>query len=144
MFDLERFILAQDADGIYDRALKELQAGRKQTHWMWFVFPQVAGLGRSATSRRYAISSLEEAAAYVQHPVLGPRLIECSRAILAASESGDLAAEDVLGPIDALKLRSSMTLFHEAAPECPAFEQILERFFEGQPDAFTIEALGST
>jgi uncharacterized protein (DUF1810 family) len=142
MSDLERFVHAQDADGTYGRALEELRAGRKRTHWMWYVFPQIAGLGQTPTSRRFALSSLEEAVTYVRHPVLGPRLVESSRAVLAASEPGDLSAEDVFGPIDTRKLRSSMTLFHEAAPECPEFGQILDRFFEGQPDPLTIEALG--
>ena len=110
---LERFLAAQDRTGTYERALAELRAGRKSSHWMWFVFPQLAGLGESEMSRRYAIASLEEAREYLAHPVLGARLRECVEALLAAPG----AAEEILGPVDALKLRSSMTLFLRAA-EC--------------------------
>jgi uncharacterized protein (DUF1810 family) len=133
-YRLQRFLDAQDAGGTYERALSELRAGRKRSHWMWFVFPQIAGLGRSPTAQTYAIGSLAEARAYLEHPVLGPRLIECTRA-LAGLPSGD--AGEVLGEIDALKLRSSMTLFAHAAPHEPLFRQVLERYFEGVPDAAT-------
>ncbi|HEX5146495.1 MAG TPA: DUF1810 domain-containing protein [Conexibacter sp.] len=135
MSDLRRFVDAQDADGTYARALGELRAGRKQTHWMWFVFPQLAGLGRSATAQRYAIDSLAEARAYLAHPVLGPRLRECTRALLCAP--ADRSAVDVLGEVDALKLRSSMTLFARADPGEPLFRQALERFHDGAFDAET-------
>ncbi len=115
-FDLERFVEAQD--GIYPGVLDELRAGRKTSHWMWFVFPQIAGLGRTETSRRYAIGSLDEARAYLAHPVLGPRLIECARLVAGTRAQ---SAEQIFGSIDALKLRSSMTLFERAAPDEPAF-----------------------
>jgi uncharacterized protein (DUF1810 family) len=137
-FDLERFVAAQDAGGTYERALGELRRGRKESHWMWFVFPQLAGLGRSATSQRYAITSLEEAKAYLGHPVLGPRLVESAEAVLSAPAG--VAAENVLGPVDALKLRSSMTLFHRACPQQRAFAEVLARWWAGQPDPAT-EAL---
>jgi len=133
-YDLERFVTAQDQGGTYDRALAELKRGRKTSHWMWFVFPQIAGLGQSPTSRRYAITSLEEARAYAAHPVLGPRLLECA-AVVAATEAG--SAEQVFGGIDAQKLHSSMTLFLRALPDEPVFGQVLDRFFEGVPDAAT-------
>jgi uncharacterized protein (DUF1810 family) len=131
---LQRFLDAQDAGGTYERALGELRAGRKTSHWMWFVFPQIAGLGHSAMSREYAISSLAEAKAYLAHPVLGPRLRECSRALL---EHGDSSALEILGEIDAVKLRSSMTLFARAAPEKPVFREVLDRFYGGAIDEAT-------
>jgi len=137
-YDLERFLEAQDAGGTYSRAVAELRAGDKTSHWMWFVFPQVAGLGQSATSREFAISSLEEAAAYLQHPVLGSRLIECAKII---AETEGRTAVQILGSIDALKLRSSMTLFLRAAPDEPLFQQVLDRFFDGQPDPATDQLL---
>lgn len=136
--DLERFVAAQDNGGIYDQALAELQNGSKRSHWMWFIFPQIAGLGQSATSRKYAIRSLEEAAAYLQHPVLGPRLIECTVTVGALK---DQTAEEVFGRIDARKLHSSATLFLRAAPGETAFKQVLSRFFDGEPDAATDELL---
>jgi uncharacterized protein (DUF1810 family) len=136
-FDLARFAAAQDAGGTYDRALGELRRGRKTSHWMWFVFPQLAGLGRSATSRRYAISSLDEALAYLRHPVLGARLQECT-AVVAAARPG---AEAIFGGVDAQKLQSSMTLFLRAAPEEPVFAQVLQRHFGGLPDATTDDLL---
>src|SRR4051794_33511370 len=115
-YDLERFVEAQDGDGTYDRALAELRAGAKRSHWMWFVFPQVAGLGRSPIARHYELDGLEEARAYVDHPVLGPRLVEAAET-LCALDTRDARA--VLGDVDAMKLRSSMTLFARAAPEQP-------------------------
>ena len=133
-YDLERFVRAQDASGTYDAALAELRAGRKTSHWMWFVFPQVAGLGLSETSRRYAISSLDEARAYLAHPLLGPRLDACARALLELE--GRTAAE-ILGPVDAQKLRSSMTLFARAAPEEPVFVEVLGRYCYGRQDEAT-------
>jgi uncharacterized protein (DUF1810 family) len=137
--DLARFTEAQDAGGTYPRALAELRAGRKTSHWMWFVFPQIAGLGRSPTAQAYAIASLEEARAYLGHPVLGPRLLESARAL--ADLEGTATAEQVLGSIDAMKLRSSMTLFARAAPEEPLFERVLDRYFGGAADPATEERL---
>jgi uncharacterized protein (DUF1810 family) len=136
--DLERFVLAQDDRETFAQALSELRAGRKTSHWMWFVFPQIAGLGRSAVARHYAVSDLEEARAYLAHPVLGPRLHECCEALLAGEST---SAEHVLGSVDAMKLRSSMTLFGRAAPEDTVFGDVLERFFAGRPDPATDELL---
>jgi uncharacterized protein (DUF1810 family) len=131
---LERFVSAQNADGRYERARGELRRGYKSSHWMWFVFPQIAGLGHSAMSRMYGIASLEEAKEYRRHPVLGPRLMECA-AIVSATR--DRTAEDIFGRVDAQKLRSSMTLFMRVAPHEPLFGQVLERFFGGLPDVAT-------
>jgi uncharacterized protein (DUF1810 family) len=138
-YRLERFVAAQDRAGTYDRAVTELRAGRKQSHWMWFVFPQITGLGSSSMAREFAIGSLVEAQAYLAHPVLGPRLAECAR-ILNATADGTTAAE-ILGPIDAMKLRSSMTLFAAAAPADQAFTDVLTRYFNGNPDEATLERL---
>jgi uncharacterized protein (DUF1810 family) len=135
--DLERFVEAQDG-GTYAQALAELRAGAKRSHWMWFVFPQITGLGRSETARFYAIRSLDEARAYVAHPVLGPRLTESAQALLDI-QSDD--AEAVLGPIDAQKLRSSMTLFMRAAPDEPVFARVLDRYFGGHADSATDRVL---
>ena len=137
-FDLERFVTAQD--GVYDGALAELRAGRKTGHWIWFVFPQVAGLGRSEMSRIYSIGSLAEARAYLAHPVLGQRLHAFVDALLAIEGS---TAEAVLGPVDAVKVRSSMTLFHRADPEDPAFPAVLARWYGGIPDPLTDQLLGT-
>ncbi|MGY1621020.1 DUF1810 domain-containing protein [Geodermatophilus sp. SYSU D00965] len=136
-FDLERFVQAQDR-GTYEQALAELRAGAKRSHWMWFVFPQVAGLGRSATAQRYAVSGLPEAQAYLDHPVLGPRLAECAQALL---DLGTADAVRVFGPVDAVKLRSSMTLFERAEPEAAVFGQVLDRFFGGERDEATLTRL---
>jgi uncharacterized protein (DUF1810 family) len=133
-YDLERFVLAQDARGTYASAVAELRAGRKVTHWMWFVFPQIAGLGHSELSRRYSISSLEEARRYLAHPVLGERLRECTRIL---TELHGLTADGVFGPLDAMKLRSSMTLFARAAPEDTLFSSVLDRYFDGLADDAT-------
>jgi len=137
-YGLQRFVAAQDAGGTYARAAAELRAGRKASHWMWFVFPQIAGLGYSPTSRIYAITSLEEARAYLAHPVLGPRLIECA-AILAGGPGR--TAEQIFGEVDAQKLCSSMTLFMPADPGEPVFRQVLEQYFGGVPDAATEERI---
>src|SRR5579862_4787952 len=137
-FDLQRFVRAQDAGGTYAQALRELHAGRKRTHWMWFVFPQVAGLGHSATAQRYAVSGLDEARAYLAHPVLGPGLIECARALTGLTGTDPVA---VLGGIDAVKLKSSMTLFAHADPAQAAFRDVLERYFGGQEDEATTSRL---
>lgn len=129
---LERFVEAQEP--VIDQVLRELQAGRKQSHWMWFVFPQIEGLGHSETSRFYAIRSLDEARAYLAHPLLGARLRECTRTLL---ESAAASAEDVLGTVDARKLRSSMTLFRRADPSEDLFRRVLDRWFDGRPDEAT-------
>ena len=131
-FDLERFVEAQT--GVYEGVLRELRAGRKTGHWIWFIFPQLAGLGRSETSRFYGIASLDEARAYLDHPVLGPRLRECVNAVLATSGA---TADQIFGSLDAMKVRSSMTLFHRAAPDEPLFAEVLERFYGGVADAAT-------
>jgi uncharacterized protein (DUF1810 family) len=136
-YNLQRFVDAQD-DGTYLIATSELRAGRKRSHWMWFVFPQVAGLGRSATAQQYAISGLNEARAYLAHPVLGPRLIE-SASILAELPATDPVA--VLGDIDAVKLRSSMTLFGRADADQPVFRRVLNKYFVGAEDPATIARL---
>jgi len=138
-FSLERFVSAQDEGGTYQRALAELRAGRKRSHWMWFVFPQLAGLGSSPTARRYAIGSLEEARAYLAHPVLGARLRESARALSELARPAP--AQEVLGPVDALKLRSSMTLFSRADPGEPLFAEVLGRYFGGAADPRTEELL---
>jgi uncharacterized protein (DUF1810 family) len=135
--DLERFVAAQRTG--YDRVLAELRAGRKTGHWIWFIFPQVAGLGRSETSRYYAIASLDEARAYLAHPVLGPRLRECAGLLLATQGR---TASDILGELDAMKVRSSMTLFERAAPVEPVFREVLDRFYDGIGDAATDELIG--
>ena len=137
-FDLQRFVSAQDAGGTYDRAAAELRSGRKTSHWMWFVFPQIAGLGYSPTSRTYAITSLEEARAYLAHPVLGPRLIEC--ATILAGLPGR-TAEQIFGELDAQKLHSSTTLFMHAAPGEPVFRQVLDQYVDGAPDPATDQRL---
>ena len=131
-FDLQRFVDAQRDS--YDTALAELRAGAKRSHWMWFVFPQVAGLGRSATAQHFAISGLDEARAYLAHPVLGPRLVECTRALVELAGSDPVA---VLGSVDAQKLRSSMTLFAHADPDQPVFRAVLDRYFGGRGDEAT-------
>jgi uncharacterized protein (DUF1810 family) len=133
-YHLQRFVAAQDAGGTYDRATAELRAGRKTSHWMWFIFPQIAGLGYSPASRTYAITSLDEARAYLAHPVLGARLTECA-AILAGLAGR--TAEQIFGEVDALKLRSSITLFLHAAPREPVFRQVLDQYFGGEPDSAT-------
>ncbi len=135
-FDLQRFVDAQRDS--YDTALAELRAGSKRSHWMWFVFPQVAGLGRSATAQHFAISGLDEARAYLAHPVLGPRLLECTRA-LADLDGADAVA--VFGSVDAQKLRSSMTLFAHADPVEPLFRAVLDRYFGGAEDDATTSRL---
>ena len=133
-YDLGRFVAAQDAGGTYEQVTAELRRGRKTGHWMWFVFPQIAGLGYSQMSRRYAISSLPEARAYLAHRVLGPRLIEC--ATIVAQTQGR-TAEQIFGGIDAMKLHSCVTLFLRAGPDEAVFGDVLARYFDGQPDAAT-------
>ena len=136
--DLARFVDAQDAGGTYDAALRELRAGRKSSHWMWFVFPQVEGLGRSSTAQYFGVRGMTEARAYVAHPVLGPRLVEAARALVEQPSDDPVA---VLGSTDAMKLRSSMTLFAAADPDQPVYGQVLARFFGGEPDEATLARL---
>ena len=138
-YDLQRFLEAQD--DTYPRALSEIRQGRKRTHWMWFVFPQVAGLGSSATAAFYAIKSRDEALAYLAHPVLGARLRDCARALLSLSGA---SASDIFGYPDDLKLRSSMTLFESVSPPDSVFTQVLDRYFGGEPDERTLRLLGDT
>jgi len=132
-FNLERFVEAQAY--AYDRARRELKAGRKESHWMWFIFPQIAGLGQSAMSIRFAIASLDEAKAYLAHPVLGPRLRECATLALDAPNT---IARVIFGPVDEMKFRSSMTLFAKAAPDEEVFQRCLDKFFAGAPDPATL------
>jgi uncharacterized protein (DUF1810 family) len=136
-YELSRFVAAQES--VYDRALAEVRAGRKKSHWMWFVFPQLAGLGHSSVAQRYAISSVAEARAYLAHPVLGPRLREIA-SVVASLPPG---AHQIFGSPDDLKLRSSMTLFLRAAPDEPVFQAVLDRHFDGRPDPMTEQMLGS-
>ena len=135
--NLQRFVDAQD--GVYETALAELRAGAKRSHWMWFVFPQLAGLGHSPTARFYAIRSLDEARAYLEHPLVGTRLRQCVEAILP--HAGRRSAEAILGSIDALKLRSSLTLFDLVAPH-DVFAEALDAFFGGEPDERTLALIG--
>ncbi|MGI9003615.1 MAG: DUF1810 domain-containing protein [Pseudonocardia sp.] len=134
LFRLGRFVDAQDRRDVYAYALAELQRGQKVGHWMWFVFPQIRGLGRSAMAQEFAISSLKEARAYLAHPVLGPRLRECSAVLTLLRE---LSAVQIFGSTDAMKLRSSMTLFHRAAPDEVVFRNVLDRYFDGRTDDAT-------
>jgi uncharacterized protein (DUF1810 family) len=135
-FDLRRFVDAQTQT--YDQALAELRAGQKRTHWMWFVFPQIEGLGRSGMAQRFAISGLAEARAYLAHPVLGRRLVECARALTALDTADPV---EVMGGIDAQKLRSSMTLYAHAAPDQPVFREVLDHYFGGAEDDATTARL---
>jgi uncharacterized protein (DUF1810 family) len=137
--DLERFVAAQD--GVYPGVVEELGRGRKVGHWIWFIFPQLAGLGQSAMSEHYGIGSLAEARAYLAHPILGPRLRECAELLLAAPAGR--TAEDILGGLDAMKVRSSMTLFARADPSEPVVRRVLDRFFGGAPDPLTDRLLGT-
>jgi len=135
-YDLRRFVDAQAHT--YDQALQELRDGAKRTHWMWFVFPQIEGLGRSGMAQRFAISGLQEARAYLSHPVLGRRLVECARALTALDTADPV---EVFGPVDAQKLRSSMTLFARAAPDEPVFRDVLDHYFGGAEDDATTSRL---
>ena len=130
--DLDRFLTAQQ--GVYAGVLDELRRGRKSGHWIWFIFPQVAGLGRSDVSRYYSVTDLDEARAYLDHVVLGARLRECTAIVLSTAER---SAVDIFGSLDAMKFRSSMTLFHRASPDEPLFSDVLLRFFDGVADAAT-------
>jgi uncharacterized protein (DUF1810 family) len=137
MSNLTRFVDAQVTD--YQQALAEIKAGRKRSHWMWYIFPQIQGLGFSSISQRYAIKDADEAAAYLQHPVLGARLLEISQALLGLASSN---ATSVMGSPDDLKLRSSMTLFAAVPGASPVFQQVLDKFFAGKPDGQTLQMLG--
>ncbi len=135
-YDLLRFVTAQAA--IYDRALGELRAGSKRSHWMWFVFPQLAALGLSPTARRYAIRDLDEAVAYLEHPLLGRRLLACTEAVMAVDGR---SVTEIFGSPDDLKFRSSMTLFAQASAPGAPFADALSRYFQGEPDRMTIDML---
>jgi uncharacterized protein (DUF1810 family) len=135
-FSLQRFVDAQDP--VYSRVSAELKSGRKQSHWMWFIFPQIAGLGHSPMAQRYAISSVAEAKAYLDHPILGPRLRECTRLVLAVEGR---SAYEILGSPDDMKFRSCLTLFAHAAPEEQMFRDALEKYFDGEEDALTVARL---
>jgi uncharacterized protein (DUF1810 family) len=134
--NLDRFITAQAP--VYAQALAELRAGQKQTHWMWFVFPQMMGLGQSSASRAYGIQSLNEARSYLAHPVLGTRLRECCQAVMNVRGK---SAHDIFGTPDDVKFRSSLTMFTEAAPQELMFFNLLEKYFDGEPDEATLELL---
>lgn len=135
-FNLERFVNAQDA--VYERVLSELRSGCKTGHWMWFIFPQLKGLGRSSIARRFGIASRAEAEAYLAHPVLGPRLVECTRLVNLIENR---AAQEIFGHIDTLKFRSSATLFAEVAPDAAVFQEALRKYFGGHPDPLTLAGL---
>jgi uncharacterized protein (DUF1810 family) len=138
-YNLERFVAAQE--GVHERALAELRAGEKRSHWMWFIFPQIAGLGFSPMAQRYAIGSLDEARAYLAHPVLGDRLRACTA---AANGVTGRSAHVFFGSPDDVKFRSSMTLFTRAAPEEPLFAAAMVRYFDGEPDPLTLAKLGAS
>ncbi|MFK5665787.1 DUF1810 domain-containing protein [Pseudomonas shirazica] len=135
-FDLQRFVETQNP--VYDQVMQELQAGRKRSHWMWYVFPQLDGLGHSAMAERYALAGIDEARAYLAHPLLGPRLQACVTALL---QHHDKSAREMLGSPDYLKLRSCLTLFAQAAPGNPLFQLALVQFYDGEPDALTLAML---
>ncbi|WP_426178295.1 DUF1810 domain-containing protein [Massilia sp. TWR1-2-2] len=135
-FNLERFVEAQAS--VYKEVLAELKAGRKTGHWMWFIFPQIAGLGTSAKARKFAIASADEAAAYLAHPVLGARLRECS-ALVAAIDDKEIG--DIFGGPDDMKFHSSMTLFAEIAPDEALYQDCINKFFDGVPDEATLDRL---
>jgi len=135
-YDLYRFVVAQHP--VYDQVCSELRQGFKMTHWMWFIFPQLEGLSSSATSRKFAISSLEEAVAYLEHPILGPRIRQCTELVNATSGR---TIKRILGVTDSLKFQSSMTLFAQATNESRVFEDSLQKFYDGQRDKLTLENL---
>ena len=134
--DLGRFLRAQDRD--YEQALAELRSGRKQSHWMWYIFPQIDGLGFSPTSRFYSIKSVAEAEAYLEHPVLGPRLVACCEAVLAVEAR---SATEIFGTPDDMKLRSSATLFASVSPARSVFDRLIEKYFDGRKDERTLQLL---
>ena len=134
--NLQRFVDAQSS--VFEQVCSELRQGQKRTHWMWFIFPQMKGLGRSASAAYYGIGSLEEAAAYLRHPVLGPRLVECTQLV---NKVEDRSIREILGSPDDLKFRSSMTLFARAAEDDTVFRTALKKYFGGEPDRLTLELL---
>jgi uncharacterized protein (DUF1810 family) len=135
-FHLQRFVEAQDS--VYEQVRSELREGCKRSHWMWFIFPQIEGLGYSPMARKFALASLDEAQAYLQHTVLGPRLVECTTLVTAVSGR---TVEQIFGSPDDMKFRSCMTLFAHAAPDQPIFRQALQKYFQGELDRLTIERL---
>lgn len=142
LFDVERFVRAQEGAerfSTFDVALAEIEGGRKVTHWIWWVFPQLQNLGRSHLARKYGISCIEEACAYLAHPVLGPRLVTISQALLRVD---DASALEVFGPIDCVKVRSCMTLFSHVPGADPVFREVLDAFYEGVEDPETLRLLG--
>ena len=136
-YDLNRFISAQE--GVYDRALAELRGGLKRSHWMWYIFPQIDGLGHSPTTRHYSIKSLEEARQYLAHPILGARLVECAEAVLSVQER---SASDIFGHPDDWKLQSSMTLFALVSGPRSVFERVLDKYYQGKRDSRTLQIVG--
>lgn len=135
-YHLDRFLAAQET--AYARALGEIRSGKKSSHWIWFIFPQIVGLGSSEINRLYSIKSLDEAKAYLAHPILGARLDECTRAVM---RHDDLTAEDIFGALDAMKFGSCMTLFEQAAPDGALFGEAIERFFSGRRDPWTLQKI---
>ena len=138
-YDLERFLQAQEED--YEQALSEITRGRKGSHWMWYIFPQFEGLGFSPTSRRYSLKSVAEAEAYLAHPVLGPRLVECAEALLRVE---GVSAVEIFGSPDDMKLRSCATLFAGVSSEGSVFHRVIDKYFDGQPDDRTLRLIGKT
>lgn len=139
VYDLNRFVQAQEAD--YERALSEIRSGQKRSHWMWYIFPQFDGLGLSLTSKRYSIKSVAEAKAYLNHPILGPRLIECTEAVLNVEGR---SAHEIFGFPDYMKLKSCATLFAYVSPAKSVFDRLLDRFFQGKRDDKTLSLLQQT
>jgi len=137
-YDLKRFLLAQEAD--YERAVSEIRSGRKRSHWMWYIFPQIDGLGFSSTAKHYAIRSQAEAKAYIEHPVLGPRLVECTEAVISLEGR---SATGIFGSPDDLKLRSCATLFASVSPPGSVFDRLLGKYYQGRRDAKTLQLLGT-
>jgi uncharacterized protein (DUF1810 family) len=137
IYDLDRFLRAQQGD--YERALSEITSGQKRTHWMWYIFPQLDGLALSPTAKRYAIKSVEEARAYLEHPILGPRLLDCAEAVVRVEGR---SATEIFGSPDDLKLKSCATLFSIVAPAGSVFDRLLEKYYRGARDGKTLELLG--
>jgi uncharacterized protein (DUF1810 family) len=137
IYDLDRFVRAQQDD--YERALSEITSGQKRTHWMWYIFPQLDGLALSPTAKRYAIKSVEEARAYLEHPILGPRLLDCAQAVVRVEGR---SATEIFGSPDDLKLKSCATLFSCVAPSGSVFDRLLEKYYRGARDGKTLELLG--
>jgi uncharacterized protein (DUF1810 family) len=136
-YDLKRFVQAQE--DVYPSALSEIRAGRKKSHWMWYIFPQFEGLGLSSTARRYSVKSVAEAEMYLRHPVLGPRLLECCEAVIGVERR---SADDIFGSPDDMKLRSCATLFAHVSAPGSVFERLLSKYFRGEPDERTLRLVG--